>query len=193
MPINYIYELDCDMTFNNQKVTNIYHFVQTGADGSGDGRFAIGTGWVSEFLAPLLSLLADEVQVDILRIRRLLPIQTQTLIVTINEPGLVAGQPLPTNQCSVLRLYGTRDGRKGIGNMRLPGVDNGFVDEGRIDGSYLALMELYGDKFEADFTDTGWTFRSVVLGTDDVGRKVQVTKATSRIKQLRSRTIGQGQ
>ncbi len=189
-----VYECTAEMDFNAQQITNGYHFVQIGADGTGDPRQAVANVWIANFEAPLLAALSSQVTVNVLRIRRVLPTQTQALVATIGTAGDVAGQPLPTNQVSVLRLYATKSGRKGIGNMRLPGVDNVFVNEGVVNAAYVGITELFGDAFEANQTDgpTSFVFRSCVLGTDAVARQVQRALMTSRIKQLRSRTIGQG-
>lgn len=195
MPNGDIYQCTAEMNFNNQDIVNVYHFVQVGADGSGDPREKVGLIWLANFETPLLAVLSDEVTIDVLRIRRLSVGQTQSFITTVGTAGGIPGQPLPTNQVAVLRLYGVRSGAKGIGNMRLPGVDNVFVNEGQVNASYVALAELFGDEFESNHTDgpSSYVFRSVVLGNDGVGRQVQRAVMTSRIKQLRSRTIGQGQ
>jgi len=194
MPDGDVYEATCEMTFNNQEIVNGYHFVQVGADGSGDPRQAVGLVWIGFFEGPLLDVISDEVTVNVVRTRRVLPTQTQSFITTIGTAGTIIGNPLPTNEVAVLRLYGTLAGRKGIGNIRLPGVDAAFVNEGQVNASYVALAELLGDSFEEDQEDvpSDYKFRSCVLGTDSVPRKVQRALMTSRIKQLRSRTIGQG-
>lgn len=189
-----IYQCTCEMDFNNQAIVNVYHFLQIGADGTGDPRAALATIWEDNFEAPFLALISEQVTVDSLRIRRILPTQTQSFFRAIAEIGDIIGQPLPTNQVAVLRLYGVRAAGKGIGNMRIPGVDNVFVDEGQVNGSYVGIAELFGDEFEQSHLHvaSSFTFRSCVLGTDDVARQVQRARMTSRIKQLRSRTVGQG-
>ena len=190
-----VYECSAEMTHNQQQIVMGFHFVQIGADGSGDPRQAVANVWLGNFETPLLACLSSQVQINVLRIRRVLPTQTQSLVATVGTLGTVIGVTLPTNQCAVLRLYGVLAARKGVGNVRMPGIGATFIDEGQVNASYVGLTELFGDAFEVDQTDipTAFTFRSCVLGTDDVPRQVQRALMTSRVKQLRSRTIGQGQ
>lgn len=189
-----VYSCGLDMTLNAQELNMGFHFVQIGADGSGDPRQAVANVWLANFETPLLNALVAVVTLGVLRIRRVLPTTTQSLVATVGTVGLVAQNPIPTNQCAVLRLYGVLAGRKGIGNIRMPGIGIDFVDEGQVNASYVGLSELFGDPFEVDQTDipTAFTFRSCVLGTDSVPRQVQRALMTSRVKQLRSRTVGQG-
>ena len=195
MPAGDIYQCTAEMNMDNQDIVNVYHFVQIGADGTGDPRQKVGLIWLANFETPLLACMTADVQIDVLRIRRISPTTTQSFITTVGTTGGLPGASLATNQVAVLRLYATKAGRKGIGNLRIPGIDNTFINEGQIDASYVGILEIFGLAFEVDQTDvaSGYSFRSVVLGTDGVGRQVQIVRATSRIKQLRSRTIGQGQ
>jgi hypothetical protein len=194
MPAGDIYEMAVDQQFANQQISNIHHFIQIGVDGLGDGREGLATVWVSEFEPPYLNLISSQVDVLQTRIRRLFPTQTQQSFDSRNVPGNVVGNPLPTNQCSILREYAIPDGRKGVGHVKIPGVDNVFVNEGRVNGSYVGIAEIFGNVFEVDQTVPiqGWVFRACVLGTDDVARQIQRTRMTSRIKQIRSRTVGVG-
>lgn len=195
MPAGDVYELTLDQIVADQSISNVHHFVQIGSDGTGDPRAAVAAVWASFYNTPYLNLLSTGVTVFQSRTRRVLPTQTQQFTASIFLSGAVVGVPLPTNQCAIMREYATPSGRKGVGHVKLPGVDNVFVNEGRINGSYRGLIELFGDIFEADRTDSGsgFAFRSCVLGTDGVARQIQLTRATSRIKQVRSRTVGVGE
>ena len=194
MPAGDVYQLTAEMTFDNQQVVNGYHFVQVGVDGSGDPREAVALIWNDLFQAPFSNLVSNNLEINNVRVRKVLPIQTQAFVLAVNEQGSVAGDVLPTNMCAVLRLYGILSGRKGIGNLRIPGVVVTFIADGQVDASYVGIAEIFGNLFEADQTEagSGFVFRSCVLGTDDVARTVQRAVMTSRIKQLRSRTVGQG-
>lgn len=189
-----IYEMSLDMTWQAQAIMNRYHFVQIGSDGTGDARTSVAQNWDTFFRPFFLALISDEITVTQSRVRRVLPVQTQQLVTAEGVAGMVAGDVLPTNCVAILRLYGVLAGRKGVGFMKIPGVATAFVNEGRINSSYEGTAEIFGAPFEVDQTHggTGYVFRSCVLGTDDVARQVQTARATSRIKQLRSRTIGQG-
>ena len=194
MPAGDIFELSVDMMFDSQAIMNRYHFVQIGSDGSGDARVSCTEVWDAFFKITFQNLVSDEITIVQKRCRRVLPVQTQQLVSSDGAHGSVTGHVLPTNCVAILRLYGTPSGRKGVGFMKIPGVATAFVNEGRINSSYEGIAELFGDQFEADNTHggTGFVFRSCILGSDDVARQVQTARCTSRIKQLRSRTIGQG-
>lgn len=196
MPDGDIYELTVDQTFSLQNISNVHHFVQIGTDGSGNAREALGDVWETEFKAAFLALVVADLTVVQLRIRRILPTQTQQFITPIIEDGDVAFNGLPPQQCAILRQLGTRSGRKGTGHMKISGVPVTSVENGRITAAYATDMNTLGDVYAETHTDagTGFTFRAIVLGTsDNVAREIQKAGSTSRIKTVYSRTIGVGQ
>lgn len=195
MPQGDIYEVAIDQTLNEQQISNVHHFIQQTPDGTGLAVNALSAVWATFFEVAFQNVLSIDVLITQRRIRRIAPTETQTDFTTVSVIGNISADPLPPNQVSVLRLYATPSGRKGIGNTRISGTPLSFVEQGRITGSYVALLELYGNSFEVDNTDvsSNYTFRSCVFGSDGVARPIEVAKATTRIKQLRSRTIGQGQ
>jgi len=194
MPDGDIYESSVDGLIASQAVTNVHHSVQIGTDGTGDPRVAVASIWATFFQTAFLNCVVDDYLLTITRTRRLFPTQTQSFVTNVALNGNVVGDPLPTNQCAILRQYGTLTVRKGVGHVKMPGVDDVFVDEGRVNASYVGLAEIFGNVFEVDQTHaaSGFVFRSCVLGTDNVARQIQATKMTGRIKQIRSRTIGVG-
>lgn len=194
MPAGDIYELSCDSLLDLQNLTNVHHFVQVGADGTGDPRVALASIWTLSFQVawlntqPLTSTLVQT------RGRRLLPTQTQSFFTAVGVAGGIIGDVLPANSVVVLREYAIPSGRKGIGNQRISGIPASGTDAGVIDTTYAALVELYGLPFTVDQTHvaSGFVFRACVLGSDDVARKIEKVLATTKVKQLRSRTIGVG-
>jgi len=140
MPAGDVYELTVNQAYAVQQISNVHHYVQVGPDGTGDARSALSSVWVNFYQVPFLNCLTINVTLLAIRVRRLLPIQTQQFFTSIGLLGAVLQDPLPTNQCAILREYANRD----------------------------------------------------FLGTDNVARQIQRTRMTSRIKQVRSRTIGVG-
>jgi len=193
MPANDVFELSIDATYNGQQMTNVMHFIQVGTDGTGDARTALLNVWLSFFDPGQRALQVPAVVHSQDRCRRILPTQTQTLIVANVGVGLATGNGIPQNQCAILRMYATPAGRKGVGHQKLYGVRDTGVRDGRIDDAFFGLASTYGDVFEADQTDiSGFVFRAGVLGLDSVLRTVQRTSPLGRIKQVHSRSFNVG-
>lgn len=193
MPANDIFEVSVDATYNGEAMTNVMHFIQIGADGTGDARSALNSVWVNDFDVAQRNLQVDSVTHFQQRTRRLFPTQTQSFIAANSATGTFIDNGLPTNQCAILRFYGALAGRKGVGHQKLYGVGTTFILQGRISASYKTLMDAYGDIFKVDRTDSsGFVFRAGVLGTDDVLRQIQKTEAMTRIKQVHSRSARVG-
>lgn len=199
MPDGDIYECNVDQTYGGQVITNVLHFKQAGTDGTGGARQALAEVWMDNYRTPHRNVLCTQVVIDQLRIRKLLPTQTQQYIHTVNESGLIMEIGLPPQQCAILQQKGERggpDGRRGAGHMKISGVPNNAVKTGRVDTVYAALMITLGLVFAAQHTDvpSGYTFNSCVLSNvDDVGRTIVNSGPQSRIRTVYSRTIGVGQ
>lgn len=199
MPSGDIYEVNLDHTYGGQNLTNVLHFQQDGTDGTGTARDALADIWDDNFKAPHKALLVDSVLLVQLRIRQLFPTQTQQQLVTINETGDVMTNGLPPQQCAILSQKGIRGGpkgRRGAGHMKISGVPVGAVDAGRVNLNYAGDMNTLGLVFADKLTDipTGYTFDSVTLSNvDNVGRVIEVSGSTSRIRTVYSRSIGVGQ
>lgn len=191
-----ILECNIDMTYSGQDVTNVLHFIQVGADGAGDVREALATLWEDHYKTTFLALLVNAVSVVQLRIRKLYPTQTQQHLAPILEGGDSVANGMPPNCCAIMRCASVRDGRKGVGFMKITGVPQDAVNEGRINLAYGALVNAHGAVYEDDQTESGsgFVFRSVVYSViDNVGRAILKAGATSRVKTVYSRSAGVGQ
>jgi hypothetical protein len=198
MPDGDIYECNVDQTFNGQNLTNVLHFAQVGTDGTGTAREALADIWEANYQNPHRDLLVPAVEIVQLRIRKVLPTQTQQFFDVLNKPGTAVGDGLPPQQCAILAQKGTRGGpggRRGAGHMKISGVPISAQDEGRINVAYSDLMNILGIVFKGLHVDipTGYTFESVILSmVDSVGRKIIESQSTSRIRTVYSRSIGVG-
>jgi len=193
MPANDILEISVDAILNGQNVTNVMRFIQVGVDGSGDARVALANVWVNQFDGPLRNTQVTAVAHQQLRVRRLLPTQTQTIITPNLQPGTLTGVGIPVNQCVVLRFYGTPAGRKGTGNQRMYGIRTISVLDGRIDNGQSTLIQTYAVLFTSTQADiSGYSFRGVVLGNDNLARQIERTTPLPRIRTMHSRTVGVG-
>lgn len=196
MPALDIFERSTDMTYGGQNVVNVEHLQQIGADGTGTWQASLFTNWDVAYKPRMRNLMTAQVNIVQVRMRRVLPTQTQQTTTTVNEAGLHAGDGMPPHIASLLRQHGETTGRKGTGGIKFTGIPNTEVLNGRITVAYAALMELYGDQDESDITDgaTGYTFRGGVLSqVDDVFRKILKSYATPRVVTVYSRQRGVGQ
>lgn len=190
MPANDVFELSVDAIYNTEGMTNVMHFQQVGADGTGDARDALLAIWLGTFDTSQRACQVDSVVHFQDRCRRVLPTQTQTIQVANSGVGTVVGNGLPTNQCAILRLYGALSGRKGVGHQKMYGVGVAFQLAGRLSLAWRDKVEAYAAPFPFNQTHipTGYVFRAGVLGNDGVLRQVQGTDALPRVKTVYSRS-----
>lgn len=193
MPAGDIYQLNVDAVYGNQSVTNVFHLVQIGSDGSGSGVDAVQNIWSSFFAAQQLVTQVDTVTHFRNRARRIAPTETQTKVESDSGVGGVSEAGLPTNQCAILRFYGSLDGRKGIGHTKMYGIGVGFTHQGRLTTAWRDIVTLYGDQFPKQHTaGSGYKFQMAVMGNDGVARLIQTADPLPRIKTVYSRSAGVG-
>lgn len=196
MPVDDIFELNVDMTIGGQNCVNVHHFIQRDVDGTGSAIDALSAVWTADYKTSLLALMVSTVNIVQLRIRHLLPIQTQQTIIAVGSVGTHAGQALPTYLATLLRQRGFPTGRKGTGGVKIVGTPHGEVLNGRITVAYAAKVTTYGNISEADVTDagSGYVFRSGVLAQSDGSfRAIEKSQVTPRVVTVHSRQIGVGQ
>lgn len=198
MADNDIYECNVDQTLNGHTIVNVLHFQQDGTDGTGSAREALADIWEANFKAPHKALMVTGVLIVQLRIRKLLPTQTQAFFRAIGENGDTLATGLPPQQCAILGQSGERGGpggRRGAGHMKISGVPDSASANGRVNVAYADLMNTLGLVFAAKLTDvpSGYTFDSVILSAvDGVARQIINSGSSSRIRTCYSRTIGVG-
>lgn len=195
MPDGDLYEMNVDLTYAGQNCVNVHHFLQIGADGTGDPRSALHQMWFLKYSAKLQTIMVADVTIVQTRIRQLKPIQTQTLITSAGFAGTHTGDALPPHAACLLRQRGFPTGRKGTGGMKIVGVPTSEVKQGIIEVAYAALVQTYGDLSESNQADgtTGFNWRSCVFSQiDGVPRLIEKSKVTPRIVTVHSRQIGVG-
>lgn len=195
MPDGDIYEINVDGTVAGQNICNVHHFVQVGSDGTGDARTALATLWNDVYKAKFLDCLADAYALQQYRVRQLKPVETQSLVTAASGAGDIAIEPLPNQNCAILRQYAVPLLRRGTGHVKLSPIPITFGSEGRIDDAMATLMDVFGAVMEADQTESGsgYVFRSGVYSlVDFILRKIVSTQAVGPIKTVYSRSIGVG-
>lgn len=195
MPAGDIMELTVDQTYAGQNIANVHHFLQIGPDGTGTWQNALKDIWTAFFEDKFLDMVIDTLEVIQIRLRRLLPTQTQSSIIARGVPGNITGDGLPPHAATLVRQYGEGADRKGTGGSKIAGVPEAAIEEGRISAAQAALMVAWGDVAESDQTDatSGFVFRSGVFRpSDGTIRKIVKSFATPRLVTVRSRQIGVG-
>lgn len=196
MPANDIFELNVDMTWAGQNCVNVHHFIQKGVDGTGTWQAGLLAVWNANYKAPLLAMMVTAVEIVQIRMRRLLPTQTQQTITAVGENGDILDTGVPTHCAVLLRQRGFPTGRKGTGGVKLCGLPDSAVLNGKLTVAAAALVTTYGNVSEADVVDgaSGYSFRSGVLSqVDDSFRAIEKSQVTPRVVTVRSRQIGVGQ
>lgn len=190
-----IFELNVDQRYAGQDVTNVHHFQQQGADGTGPWQTALTSVWSSFYEAVFLNMVINTLEIVQIRLRQLLPTQTQQTISARASFGAIVGDGLPPHCCTLIRQHGEGGTRKGTGGSKITGVPRANVESGRINNAMRILMGLWGDVSENNQTDvaTGYVFRSGVFRPADGSfRKIVKSFPTPRIITVRSRQIGVG-
>ncbi len=196
MPADDVFELNIDMTISGQNVVNVHHFIQSGVDGTGTWQDALLSVWQDNFKTPLRNCMVQAVTIVQTRMRRLQPTQTQQTIVLDGAIGDILSPALPPHLAVLLRQRAFPTGRKGTGGVKIVGIPDTGVADGRLNEAYKNLVATYGDVSEADITDgaTGYTFRAGVLSqVDNVFRAIEKSQVTPRVVTVHSRQIGVGQ
>lgn len=195
MPLNDVYQISIDTTYNNQNCVNVLHYVQITGDGTGDGRQAVADMWDADNQTLFRGLMTVGALVVQTRTRRLAAIESQTLIQAVGSAGTHSGGGMPSGAAALIRQKGlSTDARKGTGGQKIVAVPYSVVDSGRLTEAYMVLMRAYGALGESDQQDpfATWDFRQCILGSDDFPRIIQHTSAAPRIVTVRSRQIGVG-
>jgi len=195
MPADDIFELGVDMTHAGQNVSNVHHFKQIGADGTGTWQDALLQIWQDNYKALLKALMVTAVEIIQVKVRKLFPTQTQQQALAVAENGTVLDTGLPPHAAALVRQRAIPTGRKGTGGVKIVGVPTQEVEDGRITVSYRNQLESYGNVSEADITDptSGYVMRSGVLSkVDNSFRSIVKSMATPRIVTVHSRQINVG-
>lgn len=196
MPAGDIYELNVDATLAGQAITNTFHFLQIGGDGTGDGRIACDNIWPASLETSWLASLCTNYFQTNTRVRRIKPTETQALITNNVGVGAMVEEALPPQACIILREHATPSGRKGTGHIKISGCPLGDVFEGRINASLSATLTTFATNLGSPITDvaTGYVFHaSVYSQIDAVARPILNAFPMSRVKTVYSREVGIGQ
>lgn len=196
MPAGDVYESSIDMTFAGQKLTNVIHFVQVGADGTGDPRESVTGILTTDFLPDYQNLVVDSLTFDQVQARRLFPTQTQQWTAASGVVGTQLSDGLPPQSCAILRLYGSRIGNRYVGRQLISGLPTSAVKDGQINNTLMGLLGIYGDHFESShsFPISGYEFTATILRrADSTNSQIIRAQSLARVRTARSRQLGIGQ
>lgn len=191
-----VFAVSLDTQYNGQNCVNVLHFIQIGADGTGTWQAALLSVWEDNFKVPWIALMVGGVNIVQVRMRRLIPTQTQQTITNIGTVGAHTGAGMPTHAAALLRQRGLTTDEKGTGGQKIVGVPVTEVANGRISKAYSDLMVAYGQEGEVDITDgtSQFKFRQVIYNVPlKSSRKVIHSDGTPRIVTVHSRQLGVGQ
>jgi len=193
MPAGDNYQLVHDAVYEGQSVVNVFHFLQVGADGTGDPRQSLANIFNIQIWPLFAAQLVDEFQQLGYKTKGIIPNETQTLLTVAGATGDLTGEGLPPNSVMQLTNYGAPLGRKGTGRTLLTGLDEAVAESGVWDLVQQANFASYETLMIVPLIDgvTSWSFQFGVLDAAlNVIRPVQRIEVAPRVKTLRSRTIG---
>lgn len=184
-------------TLFGQKCVNVFHYTQVGVDGTGSGRQALMDAYTLSEVSQYLLLSSPDAVFDVVGVKGVGAILSQEIVEPIGLGGTNSGDAMPPNMTLAVTFYTATKGPKGRGRTYLIGVpedvvENGVVLEAYHSGVLLTWLNAQNDLL----TDpgSGYTFRrSIWNPIDDVGHNIIFGDTNPRVRNLRSRTIGQGQ
>lgn len=193
MPAGDNYQLVHEAVYNGQSVINVYHWIQIGADGTGDPRQSLANIFNIQVWPLIQANTVDEFVQLGYRTKGIIPNETQTLLTTAGLTGDLVEDGLPPNSVTQLTNYGAPLGRKGTGRTLMTGVPESAQQDGVLDILYQGSWVTYETLLIVPVIDgvTSWSFQFGILDTAlNVIRPVQRIEVAPRMKTLRSRTIG---
>ncbi len=195
MPAGDNYQLVHEAVYEGQSIISVYHWIQIGADGTGDPRQSLS----NVFHLQVWPLIQDRVTTEFVqlayKVKGIIPNETQTLLDIRGGIGDLAVEGGPPNSVLQLINYGARLGRKGTGRTMITGIPETNNTGGVWDLSEQAAWAAYETLLIVPVVDgtTSWQFQFGILDTDlNVIRPVQRIEVAPRAKTLSSRTIGVG-
>lgn len=193
MPAGDNYQLVHDAVYEGQSVVNVYHFIQVGADGTGDPRQSLANIFNIQVWPLQQAHIIDEYTQLGYRTKGIIPNETQTLLTSATNTGDLTDEGLPPNSVLQLTNYGAPLGRKGTGRTMLTGLPESVATDGVWDLGQQAAFATYETLMIVPLIDgvTSWSFQFGILDTAlNVIRPVQRIEVAPRVMTLRSRTIG---
>jgi len=193
MPSGDNYQLTLEATYNGQAVVNVFHFKQSGADGTGDVRESLADVFQAQVWPLIQARLTDEYEKLGYLTKGIKPNETQTLITSSIANGSLVEDGMPPNSVMQMTNYAVRSGLKGTGRTMFTGLPETDVENGIINLADQASWVTYITKMLATMTDGVllWSFDFGILDlSTNTIRDVERMEVQPRMKTLRSRTIG---
>ena len=192
MPNGDVLEVNVNWNQEIQTFTNVLHYRQVGADGTGDVRQALVDAIQSGVQTEWLAAVSEDVTLLGYAARKLYPVQTQQLDVPINAPGTDVADAMTPNIACVIALYAQIEGRKGVGRVYVSGVPEDGISFGNINGPSRATLNALKEQLVLPIVDagTGFSFQLAVWdGVASIARDVVKGVLRFRVSNLRSRTM----
>jgi len=192
MAINDVYKLVCIQSQNNISIANVFHFKQLAAEGAENPFDSLTQMFTEHFVPEWQAICSDRWSLTDLLVNKVgpPPEPSQEFNFTTGSGDFIQ-EPLPPNQCLVIRTYTGVWEKFARGRMHLSGIPVTVTQQGSISGTYFGLVQAFGAKFTATHTKTGLTipWRACVWSElFTVANEITHTVELVGIKTLRSRT-----
>lgn len=195
MPIGDIFELCVDQSIGANSFVNCHHFKQLDNDGPVDMRLEMTNAFNTDVIPDQQLIQGTDVTIDGLRVRRVSPIETQTLTNPLSVAGLRVGETMTANIAAQVAWYSEPASPVRVGRTWISGIVEEDVFQGLLIDAARTLLINFIDILAADITGpNAVNFRKVLYkALDETAEEVLTGQPRSPTKKLASRTIGVGQ
>lgn len=195
MPVNDIYELSEDQAIGANQITNVHYFKQLDSDGPVDPRLELSTAFLDDVVPAQLAIQGTDLFVNDIRVRRVDPIETQTLWHPVSTPGIRVGETMTCNIVAQVAWYSEPASPVRVGRTFLSGIVEEDVYQGLLLDALRTLLITFVDVLKEDIEGPNAVkFRKVLYRTvDQTFEEVLSGQVRMQTKKLGSRTIGVGQ
>lgn len=131
---------------HGQRIRTVLHYSFRGPDHM-DGEAALEQfdGIFEDFsLSAFLAFQSAEYQCDYIFSQVIKPVRYRPVVLTVEEPGTVEGDSLPSGVAAVLSRYGTPAGRRYQGRTFVAGVPVSFEENSSLKPAAVDLLDAIG-------------------------------------------------
>lgn len=195
MPQNDIYELNIDGTLHDQQIRQVHHYRQD----SGDPATSIGATLIDawdEFVKPEYQAFAsDELTFTIGSARRIFPNPSQTVFANLSGTGAKVAPSSAANTVALSSYYGRGNPAWHIGRTFVSAIPKINIHAGLLDAATRTLVQAFAAKLIEQLTDStfGTNWQKILWNTTlATALDILQSQVRTRIRKLRSRTVGEG-
>lgn len=160
MPINDEFQLTYVQSVHSTRLTNVLTYQQTSADGTGDAKDALATGWFASTAQADYVALLGPLWSDLCASVRKLNVPGQDFFRVLAPPD-VGAQVDTLNPATAIQLvmYPANSGPGQQGSVYISGAPTGDEDRNNLAQARYATYVAWAEKFLIAIVSSGYTFQ----------------------------------